>query len=53
MSAFYGYKITGISRDAKGYLTGIVQQGKDLGRWLYEDVDGNDTINEKGSPGYW
>jgi TonB-dependent starch-binding outer membrane protein SusC len=45
MSSLYGYKIKGIFREQKD-LDGVVQQAEALGRWMYEDLDGNDTIND-------
>ncbi len=45
MGAFFGYKIVGIFRDQRDLDNSPAQQDKALGRWMYQDTDGNGTIN--------
>jgi len=45
MSAFFGYRVTGLFQSADEVSKAPVQDGKAPGRFRYADIDGNDTIN--------
>ena len=42
---FFGYQVVGIFNDADQVKGAAVQEGAAPGRFMYRDVDGNDTIN--------
>jgi hypothetical protein len=45
VSSFYGYKVVGLFQSADQVSKSPVQDGKGPGRFMYADLDGNDTIN--------
>lgn len=45
VGAFFGYKVVGLFQDASDVSKSPVQQDAAPGRFKYQDVDGNDTIN--------
>ena len=47
LGEWYGYRIIGIYNDTNQVKSGPVQQDAAPGRYRYQDVDGNDTINDK------
>jgi TonB-dependent starch-binding outer membrane protein SusC len=45
VGSFFGYKVIGMFQDSTDVLKSPVQQDAAPGRFKYQDVDGNDTIN--------
>lgn len=45
ISSFYGYKVQGIFQSAEEVRTSPAQDGKGVGRFRYEDIDGNGKID--------
>jgi len=47
ISSFYGYKVVGLFKSAEEVRTASAQDGAGVGRFRYEDVNGDGVINEK------
>jgi TonB-dependent starch-binding outer membrane protein SusC len=45
ISSFYGYKVTGLFQSAEEVRNSPAQDGKGVGRFRYEDIDGNGKID--------
>lgn len=45
ISAYYGYKVDGLFQDQADVDNAPIQDGKGVGRFRFQDIDGNDTIN--------
>lgn len=45
LSAFYGYKVTGLFQSQEEVDRAPAQDGKGIGRFRYQDVNGDNTIN--------
>lgn len=44
ISSFYGYKVSGLFQTAEEVAAAPVQSGKAIGRFRYEDIDGDGSI---------
>ena len=46
MGVYYGYICDGIFQNADQVSNHAIQEGKDVGRLMYRDIDGNGIVNE-------
>ena len=46
MGVYYGYICDGIFQNADQVSNHAIQEGKDIGRLMYRDIDGNGIVNE-------
>ena len=46
MGVYYGYVCDGIFQNADQVSNHAIQEGKDVGRLIYRDIDGNGIVNE-------
>lgn len=47
MGVYYGYVVDGIFQNKDQVSNHAIQQGADVGRLMYRDIDGNGVINDK------
>lgn len=47
ISSFYGYKVRGLFQTAEEVTNSPAQSGKGLGRFRYEDINGDNVIDDK------
>lgn len=47
VSSFFGYKVAGLFQSDTDVKSSAVQDGAGAGRFKFQDLDGNDTINDK------
>jgi TonB-linked SusC/RagA family outer membrane protein len=47
ISSFFGYKVAGIFQDQEEVTGSPAQSGKAIGRFRYEDLNGDNTINDE------